>query len=92
MTGAHVPPRQPERPPRLQALAIALFLGMGAAIVPLIAWGHRTGFGFDKQYLVLAVSAGTVLTAACFLPAWGHKDARSLSESNTGIKHEPEVS
>ena len=72
--------------PRWRARAFSveyvLSLGMAAAIVPLIAWGHRTGYGFDTQYLVLAVSAGMVLTAACFLPAWSDKAAHSLSESN----------
>jgi len=53
---------------RAFSVEYVLSLGMGAVIIPLIAWGHRIGYGFDSQYLVLAVLAGMVLTAACFLP------------------------
>jgi hypothetical protein len=56
---------------RAFSVEYVLSLGMGAAIVPAIAWGHRVGHGFDIQYLVLAGSAGVVLVAACFLPALG---------------------
>jgi len=83
LLGHYVPPHW-----RARAFSVeyVLSLGMGAAIVPLIAWGHGTGYGFDKQYLLLAVSAGIVLTAACFLPTWNHKTARSLPDSNANIK------
>ena len=77
---------------RAFSVEYVLSLGMGAAIVPLIAWGHFSGYGFDKQYLILAVSAGVVLAAAFFLPAWHHKATRSLPESNVNIKHDPEIS
>ena len=43
--------------------------GMGAAIVPLVAWGHQLGYGFNTQYALLAGCAIAVLAAACFLPA-----------------------
>ena len=69
-----------------------LSLGMGAAVVPLVAWGHRTGYGFDMQYVVLAASAGMVLTAAIFLPAWNRKATRSLLESDVNVRHDSEVS
>jgi MFS family permease len=77
---------------RAFSLEYVLSLGMGAVIVPLIAWGHRMGHGFDTQYLVLAISAGMVLIAACFLPAWSNKAARALPESDINIKRDPEVS
>lgn len=46
-----------------------LSLGLGALVLPLIAWGHRNDFGFSTQYMLLAACAGTVLLAALFLPA-----------------------
>jgi MFS family permease len=46
-----------------------LSLGLGALVLPLIAWGHRNDFGFSTQYMLLAACAGTVLLAAFFLPA-----------------------
>jgi hypothetical protein len=55
---------------RAFSVEYVLSLGLGALVLPLIAWGHRSGFGFDTQYLWLAVSAGVVLLAALFLPAW----------------------
>ena len=60
--------------------------------LPLIAWGHRIGFGFDTQYVVLAVLTGVVLTAALFLPVWNHRDTRSLSKLNADIRNDPEAS
>ncbi len=53
---------------RAFSVEYVLSLGMSAAVVPLIAWVHRAGYGFNTQYLILAVSAGVVLAAACFLP------------------------
>ena len=42
----------------------SLSLGVGSAVVPLIASIHHLGLGFDIQFLGLAVSAFVVLTAA----------------------------
>ena len=55
---------------RAFSVEYVLSLGLGALVLPLIAWGHRSGFGFDTQYLLLAACAGLVLIAAFFLPAW----------------------
>ena len=82
LIGHYVPPSW-----RARAFSVeyVLSLGMGAAIVPLIAWGHRKGFDFQAQYLLLAVSAGVVFAAAWFLPARSHyaiyQSAR-MSEQN----------
>jgi len=55
---------------RARALSVeyTLSLGVGAAVVPLIAGMHHIGLGFDVQFLGLAASASVVLTAALFLP------------------------
>ncbi|MGI9270448.1 MAG: MFS transporter [Woeseiaceae bacterium] len=60
---------------RAFSVEYVLSLGLGALVVPLIAWGHRNGHGFSTQYLLLAACAGTVLVAALFLPAWRNKSA-----------------
>jgi len=54
---------------RAFSVEYVLSLGLGALILPLIAWGHRNSFGFNTQYMLLAVCAGLVLLAALFLPA-----------------------
>ena len=43
-------------------------LGIGSAVVPLIAGMHHIGLGFDVQFLGLAGAAFVVLAAAWFLP------------------------
>jgi hypothetical protein len=55
---------------RARALSVEyiLALGVGSAVVPLIAGMHHIGHGFDVQFLGLAVSAAVVLAAAWFLP------------------------
>ena len=53
---------------RLLSVEYVLSLGMASAVVPLIAFMHGRGLGFDVQLPLLAVSAGVVLTAALFLP------------------------
>jgi MFS family permease len=53
---------------RAFSVEYVLSLGLGALILPLIAWGHRNSFGFNTQYMLLAVCAGIVLLAALFLP------------------------
>ena len=73
LLGHYVPP---DWRARAFSVEYMLSLGMGAAIVPLIAWGHRMGYDFHAQYLLLAVSAGIVLAAACFLPALSDKVLR----------------
>ncbi len=54
---------------RAFSVEYVLSLGLGALVLPLIAWGHRNSFGFSTQYMLLAVCAGLVLLAALFLPA-----------------------
>ncbi|MGI9221169.1 MAG: MFS transporter [Woeseiaceae bacterium] len=61
---------------RAFSVEYVLSLGLGALVLPLIAWGHRIGHGFATQYLLLAVCATTVLCAALFLPAWKSKAMR----------------
>ncbi len=55
---------------RARALSVEyiLSLGVGSAVVPLIAGMHHIGLGFVIQFLGLAVSASVVLSAALFLP------------------------
>lgn len=53
---------------RAFSVEYVLSLGLGALVLPLIAWGHRNSFGFNVQYSMLAVCAGVVLLAALFLP------------------------
>ena len=67
---------------RAFAIEYVLSLGMSAAIVPLIAGLHSFGYGFDRQYLLLAGSAGIVLLAAAALPAMRTKTAEVASATN----------
>lgn len=60
---------------RAFSVEYTLSLGLGALVLPLIAWGHRSGHGFSTQYLLLAACAGAVLAAALFLPSWKSKTA-----------------
>ncbi len=60
---------------RAFAVEYVLSLGMSSAIVPLIAGLHSMGYGFDRQYLFLAVSAAIVLLGAAALPARHRKTA-----------------
>ena len=58
---------------RAFSIEYVLSLGLGALVVPAIALGHRTGYGFSVQYLFLAGSAAMVLLAALILPAWRNR-------------------
>jgi MFS family permease len=60
---------------RAFSVEYVLSLGLGALVLPAIAWGHRSGYGFSVQYLLLAGSVGVVLLAALFLPKWKSKAA-----------------
>ena len=53
---------------RAVSVEYTLSLGVGSAVVPLIAGMHQIGLGFDIQFLGLSASAFVVLTAAWFLP------------------------
>jgi MFS family permease len=64
---------------RAFSVEYVLSLGLGALVLPLIAWGHRSGYGFTTQYSLLAVSAGIVLVAAFFLPTWRKKQTPEQS-------------
>ena len=61
---------------RAFSVEYVLSLGMSAVVVPLIAFGHRIGYGFDVQYLILAASSGIVLVAAWFLPRWSRRSVK----------------
>ncbi len=54
---------------RAFAAEYVLSLGMSAMIVPIMAWLHRIGHGFDWQYLLFAASAGVVVAGALAIPA-----------------------
>ena len=64
---------------RARALSVEyiLSLGVGSAVVPLIAGMHHNGLGFDIQFPGLALSAFVVLAAAWFLPR--SRTQRSMS-------------
>lgn len=53
---------------RAVSVEYTLSLGVGAAIVPMIATMHDRGLGFDIQFSGLACAALIVLAAAYFLP------------------------
>jgi len=53
---------------RAVSVEYTLSLGMGSATVPLIAVMHKAGYGFEVQFIALAISAGVVLVATLFLP------------------------
>lgn len=67
---------------RAFAVEYVLSLGMSSAIVPLIAGLHGLGYGFDRQYLLLAGSAAIVFLAATALPALRGKAARPISAAS----------
>lgn len=53
---------------RAVSVEYTLSLGIGAAVVPMIAVMHDRGLGFNIQFAGLAGAALIVLAAACFLP------------------------
>ena len=53
---------------RAVSVEYTLSLGMGSATVPLIAIMHKAGYGFEVQFIALAILAGVVLVATFFLP------------------------
>jgi MFS family permease len=53
---------------RAMSVEYILSLGMASAIVPVISFMHRAGYGFEVQFLALAGSAAIILIAALFLP------------------------
>ena len=56
---------------RARAISVeyTLSLGMSSVTVPMIAIMHRAGYGFDVQFILLAISAAVVLVATLFLPS-----------------------
>jgi len=56
---------------RARAISVeyTLSLGMSSATVPMITIMHRAGYGFDVQFILLAISATVVLVATLFLPS-----------------------
>jgi len=57
---------------RAVSVEYTLSLGMGSATVPLIAIMHKAGYGFEVQFVALAISAAVVLVATFFLPQEDH--------------------
>jgi MFS family permease len=53
---------------RAVSIEYALSLGVGSAVVPLIAFLQREGFGFEHQFAGLAVSSSVIFFAGLFLP------------------------
>jgi MFS family permease len=53
---------------RAVSVEYVLALGVGSAVVPIIAAMHGIGLGFDIQFLALGACATMVFTAAWFLP------------------------
>ncbi|WP_421709235.1 MFS transporter [Algihabitans sp.] len=53
---------------RAFALEYVLALGVSSSVVPAMAALHLAGQGFDRQYLLFAVCAAVVVSAASFLP------------------------
>jgi len=53
---------------RIFAIRYVLTFAISATAVPLIAWIHA-GWGFDRLFLVLALSAFAILCVVFFLPA-----------------------
>jgi MFS family permease len=55
---------------RSRALSVEyiMSLGMGSAIVPVISYLHRSGYGFEFQFIGLAISALILVVAALFIP------------------------
>ena len=53
---------------RAFAAEYVLSLGMSALAVPLIAWLVRNDIGFDRQYLMFAVSAAVVVLIGFLIP------------------------
>jgi MFS family permease len=68
---------------RARAISVEyiLALGIGSAVVPLIAGMHHIGVGFDTQFIGLAGSAFVVLTAAWFLPRLRAQHSVSILEA-----------
>jgi MFS family permease len=66
---------------RVMSVEYVLSLGMASAVVPLIALMHRTGRGFDFQFLLLAASASIVFLAALFLPGRRTQTATAPAEA-----------
>ena len=53
---------------RAFAVEYVLSLGMSSMIIPIMAALHQAGYGFDRQYLLFALSAGVVAVAALAIP------------------------
>lgn len=57
---------------RAFAAEYVLSLGMSALVVPAIALLHQAGYGFDRQYVLFALSAGMVAAGALVIPKRRH--------------------
>ncbi len=66
---------------RAVSVEYVLSLGIGSAVVPLIAFMHARHLGFDIQFLLLAACAAIVLTAAIFLPGRASSVGDAISVS-----------
>jgi MFS family permease len=64
---------------RAYALRYVVSFGASAAAVPLVAFMHRAGGGFESLYPVLAVFAAFTFAAALFFPS--QRNARALESA-----------
>lgn len=66
---------------RIMSVEYILSLGMASAIVPMISFMHRTGHGFDIQFVLLAVAAAIVFAAALLLPGKNVRTSQAQAEA-----------
>ncbi len=65
---------------RAVSVEYVLSLGVGSAVVPLIAFLQRAGIGFEYQFAGLAVSSSIIFFAGLFLP----KSLQPINQLETG--------
>lgn len=59
---------------RAVSVEYVLSLGVGSAVVPLIAYLQRAGIGFEYQFVGLAVSSAVIFFTGLFLPKSQRKE------------------
>ena len=70
---------------RAVSLEYVLSLGIGAAILPILAAMHNVGLGFDFQFYGLSVSVTIVLMAAWFLPAFSATIPKAAEQTTPDV-------
>ena len=63
---------------RAVSVEYVLSLGIGSIVVPIIAFLHGRGIGFDAQLVALAVAAIGILSVALLLPKPGARLASQI--------------